>query len=101
MLKSSENFCLFRVRNVGQFSKILALNNERKLYYQPTFENLGQDTPDTVCTILGKIASASIFAFAPKNLSILLIAVFLMKNTGVSMILKTSRVKVLAQQALK
>ena len=54
MLKSSENFCLFRVRNVGQFSKILALNNEQKLYYQPTFENLGQDTPDTVCTILGK-----------------------------------------------
>lgn len=38
MLKSSENFCLLRVRNVGQFSKILALNNERKLYYQPTFE---------------------------------------------------------------
>lgn len=42
MLKSSENFCLLRVRNVGQFSKILALNNERKLYYQPTFENLSK-----------------------------------------------------------
>lgn len=42
MLKSSENFCLFRVRNVGQFSKILALNNERKLYYQPTFENFSK-----------------------------------------------------------
>lgn len=42
MSKSNENFCLLRVRNVGQFSKILALNNERKLYYQPTFENLSK-----------------------------------------------------------
>ena len=42
MLKSNENFCLLRVRNVGQFSKILALNNERKLYYQSTFENLSK-----------------------------------------------------------
>lgn len=42
MLKSSENFWLLRVRNIGQFSEILALNNERRLYYQQTFENFSK-----------------------------------------------------------
>lgn len=80
MLKSSENFWLLRVRNIGQFSEILALNNERRLYYQQTFENFSKIHQTLFVQFWEKIASAFIFAFAPKNLSILLIAVFLMNN---------------------